>query len=453
MNRKQTKPLSLRITGRWAGTVLTALLAVSVSVGAQAQTRDAAGSQPPRDLNSELRSGTWSVYVQGGLSWADGVWYPNLDAKRSYNQSPAVGGGIDYTIRPWVRVGAEYLWSNYRREQRFSALDTRTMPVQAYGNYKANYHNAKLGLQFNLMELWSGRRAQWLNIWAGTGAGMTWARGNEYGIWFSNTITQDGKTSPLTPDVTISNDSQVTVTGNVRTANEHSSYRNLYIPASLHIEADLSRQLTIGLKGEMDWLMKRSEISPKSYAFALVTLRYNFVPSRAKVQRRHYEGEISRLNDRANALQREAEKAVKEAEKAAADNARLQQQNADLEQRLSECASRKPEPAAGSQPQPQHFVQFDNNSSFIGSDETESLKAFAARMKGSKLSLVAEASTPGAKEYNQQLSERRLQRVIDILVKEGFDPSDLKPSIAIGAQNGKPAEEGRRVTITVEQSK
>ena len=448
-NNSFSKPLTPRITGRLAGTVLTALLAVSISAGAQ--TKDASGTQPPRDLNSELRSGTWSAYVQGGLSWADGVWYQNIDAKRSYNQSPAVGGGIDYTIRPWVRVGAEYLWSGYRREQRFSALDTRTMPVQAYGNYKVNYHNAKLGLQFNLMELWSGRSAQWLNVWAGTGAGMTWARGNEYGIWFSSTITQDGRTTPLTPDATIGNDSQVTVTGNVRTANVHSASRNLYIPASLHVEADLSRQLTIGLKGEMDWLMKRSEISPKSYAFALVTLRYNFVPSRARVLRKHYEGEMSRLNDRADALQKEAEQALKAAEKAAAENARLQQQNDELEQRLRECAGRKPEPLI--EDQPQHFVQFEHNSSFVSSAEAESLKAFVAGLKGSKLSLVAEASTPGTKEYNQQLSERRLQQVVDILVKEGFDPAALRPSIAIGAQNGKPAEEGRRVTITVEQSK
>ena len=52
----------------------------------------------------------------------DILWYQNLDAKRSYKQSPAVGGGVDFTIRPWVRVGAEYLWSRYRREQRFSVL-------------------------------------------------------------------------------------------------------------------------------------------------------------------------------------------------------------------------------------------------------------------------------------------------------------------------------------------
>ena len=73
--------------------------------------------------------------LQGGLSWATGVWYENVNAKKSYGMAPAVGGGVDYTIRPWVRVGAEYMWSRYRREQRLSSLDAAQMPIKAYGNY------------------------------------------------------------------------------------------------------------------------------------------------------------------------------------------------------------------------------------------------------------------------------------------------------------------------------
>lgn len=190
---------------------------------------------PPRDLNSELRHRTWSFYTQGGLSWATGVWYRNLDAKRSYRQSAAAGGGFDLTIRPWVRVGAEYIWSRYRREQRLSALDAKAMPVKAYGNYMMNIHNAKLGVGLNLMEIWPERRAQWLNIWAGTGAGYTFGRGNEYGIHFSNTLTQGGQTTPLTGGASISNDDAITITGNVRTTNRHERFNAFYIPASLHV--------------------------------------------------------------------------------------------------------------------------------------------------------------------------------------------------------------------------
>ena len=449
MNKRRTKPLIPPLSGRWTRVGLTALLTAVVAVGAQAQTNGDGAAQPPRDRNSELRTRTWSVYAQGGLSWASDVWYQNLDAKRSYKQSPAVSGGIDFTIRPWVRVGAEYLWSRYRREQRFSTLDTKTMPVKVYGNYLMNYHNAKLGVGFNLMELWPRRRAQWLNIWLGTGVGYTFARGNEYGIYISNTQTQGGQTTPIGEGTTIGNDSEITITGNVRTTNRHEKFNTLYVPASLHIEADVSRRFTVGLKGEMDWLLNRKDIAPKNLIFALATVRYNFVPSRARVQRAYYEGEISSLGDRVNALQREAAETKAQADKAESARRQAEQQNADLQRRLSDCENAKP--TATSAVQPSHFVQFAHNSSYMSREEAEHLKAFARSVRGHRLTLVAEASTPGADGYNQQLSERRLARVVEALVREGFDKADLHPQTAIGERNGKPATEGRRVTIKVEK--
>ena len=428
--------------------------------GMQARTTGPGGAQdltacdivltPPRDLNSELRHRTWSVYTQGGLSWATGVWYRNLDAKRSYRQSAAAGGGVDFTIRPWVRVGAEYIWSRYRREQRLSALDAETMPVKAYGNYMMNLHNAKLGVGLNLMEMWPERRAQWLNIWAGTGAGYTFGRGNEYGIHFSSTQTQGGRTTPLTGGASISNDDAVTITGNVRTTNRHERFNTFYIPASLHVEADLGRRLTVGVKGEMDWLLNRGDIAPGRYAFALVTLRYNLVPSRAKVQRAYYEGEISALGGRLEALRLEAARSSARAAEAGEALRLAETRNADLQGRLSDCEERmaRAEAEASAAP-PSHFVQFGHGSSSVEGSEAERLRSFARGVRGERLSLVAEASTPGGEEYNVRLSERRLRRVVEILVSEGLAAGDLRPATAIGARNGKDSAEGRRVTITV----
>ena len=418
--------------------------------GAQARTACDIVLTPPRDLNSELRHRTWSVYTQGGLSWATGVWYRNLDAKRSYRQSAAAGGGFDLTIRPWVRVGAEYIWSRYRREQRLSALDAGTMPVKAYGNYMMNLHNAKLGVGLNLMEMWPERRAQWLNIWAGTGAGYTFGRGNEYGIHFSSTQTQGGRTTPLTGGASIGNDDAVTITGNVRTTNRHERFNTFYIPASLHVEADLGRRLTVGLKGEMDWLLNRGDIAPKGYAFALVTLRYNLVPSRAKVQRAYYEGEISALGGRLEALRLESARSSARAAEAEEALRGSEARNADLRGRLSDCEERmaRAEAEASAAP-PSHFVQFGHGSSSVEGSEAERLRAFARGVRGERLSLVAEASTPGGEEYNVRLSERRLRRVVEILVSEGLAAGDLRPATAIGARNGKDSAEGRRVTITV----
>ena len=82
-------------------------------------------------------------------------------------------------------------------------------------------------------------------------------------------------------------------------------------------------------------------------------------------------------------------------------------------------------------------------------EETDRLRSFAKSVKGQKLSILAEASTPGTAEYNQAISERRLKRVVKLLLKEGFAPEDLHPQTAIGVQNGKKTAEGRRVTITV----
>ena len=197
----------------------------------------------------------------------------------------------------------------------------------------------------------------------------------------------------------------------------------------------------------MDWLLNRKDIAPKNLVFALATVRYNFVPNRARAQRACYEGAIATLGDRVNALQREASEAKAQADKA--ENARRQaeQQNADLQRRLQDCENSKPTAATAAQPS--HIVQFDHNSSYMSRAEADRLKAFARSVRGKKLSLMA----PGSNGYNQQLSERRLTRVVEVLVKEGFALEDLHPTTAIGEQKGKPSAEGRRVTITVEQSK
>lgn len=449
MNKERTKLLISPLSGRWAKAGLIALLTASVSIPVfgQAETSDATREQT--GYNREMRTRTWSIYAQGGLSWATDVWYQSLDAKRSYKQSPAVGGGVDFTIRPWVRVGAEYLWSRYRREQRFSTLDTRSVPVKAYGNYLMNYHNAKLGVGFNVMELWPDRQARWLNIWAGTGVGYTLARGNEYGIYFSTTQTQDGTTVAIGDKAAVNNSSAVTITGNVRTENRHEKFGKPYIPASLHVEADVSRQFTVGVKGEMDWLLNRKEIAPKNLVLALATIRYHFVPGKAKAMKRYHDEQAAALNDRMNALQRESEAERARADKAVADRERMRRENTDLQRRLDDCEKSRPTAAAMVE-QPSHVVQFDHNSSYLSREESDRLKAFARGVKGRKLSLLAEASTPGTKDYNQALSERRLQRVIDALVKEGLARGDLKPALAVGSQNGIPTAEGRRVTITAE---
>ena len=444
MQKRRFIQLLLPDRGRIASVCLVALFAVIFSATASAQT-DGNGLPDKSEYNKDVRTGTWSIYAQGGLSWATDVWYENVNAKKSYGMAPAVGGGVDYTIRPWVRVGAEYMWSRYRREQRLSSLDAAQMPIKAYGNYLMNYHNAKLGVGFNFMEFWPRRQAQWLNIWVGTGAGYMMAKGNEYGIYFNTTITENGTSKPATGDINIDNNSSVSIQGNVRTTNEHSSFNKLYIPLSLHMEFDVTRRLTIGVKGEMDFVMKREDIAPKNLLFGMATVRYNIVPSRAQKMQAYYDASIDDLNNRVNELQKQADAAHARAEKAETDLQRLAQENAGLQRQLSDCEQSKVVVE-----KPTYTVQFDHNSSYFNKEQGEALKAIARQHQGKKLSLLAESSSPGSEEYNQALSERRLMRVIQALQAEGFTTEQLKPCVAIGAQRGIDSAEARRVTITVE---
>lgn len=445
MNTIRTNKLITLSSGRWARIGFSVLLTSLFTVGAQAQTVSEGKADLLRNTNKELRTNTWSIYAQGGLSWANGVWYPNIDAKSSYKQSPAVGGGIDFTIRPWVRIGADYIWSRYRREQRFDAIDTKANLAKTYGNYVMNTHNVKLGVQFNFMEFWPNRKPQWLNIWMGTGLGGTFARGNEYGIWVGNTVSENGNTKPFFGDINISNDATVTVTGKVATVNRREKFDKLFIPATLHIEADVSRQFTLGLKGEMDWLLNRQEVAPKHLIYAMATVRYNFVQSRSRKLRNYYDGELAALNDRTNNLRQEADAEKARADRESALRQKAEQQNADLQRQLDDCQKSKKTVVATQE----HFVQFAHNSSYMSREEMDRLRSFARSVKGKKLTVVAEASTPGTSDYNQLLSERRMKRVVDVLVKEGFAPQDIQPQVAIGSKEGKKAAEGRRVTIKV----
>ena len=446
MDTRRTKPLIPLLCGRWARVGLGVLLTMLATVGAQAQTDDGV-AEPLRNTNKELRNCTWSIYAQGGLSWANGVWYESRDAKRSYKLAPAVGGGIDFTIRPWVRVGTDYIWSRYRREQRFSELDNQVSPAKTYGNYLMNTHNVKIGAQFNFMEFWPNRKAQWLNIWVGTGVGGTFARGNEYGMWMSNTLTQNGTDMPIRTDAVVSNGSDLTITGRLVAANRDEEFNKLYIPATLHVEADVSRRFTLGLKGEIDWLLNRKQVAPKRYTYAMATVRYNFVPSRARKLQDHYTDELLALNGRISNLLEEAEAVKVLADHDAKLRKKAEQENDNLKRRLDDCQKSKSAVAEATG----HYVQFAHNSSSMSREETERLRSFARSMKGQKLSILAEASTPGTPEYNQALSERRLKRVVKVLLKEGFAPSDLYPQTAIGARNGKATFEGRRVTIQVKK--
>ena len=416
--------------------------------------------------NDTVRTHTWSVYIQGGGTLYHGMRGMDEIAKRKHIM-PFGGVGVKYNIKPWVRLGLNLEYDMLRSTDKGMLSTTtnkdyeikdpstgKTYPTtletkmdRFQNRYTMQYAMADLNVDFNFMEFWPARKAQWFNIWLGTGLGGTLARGNEYGMWINNTKTENGTSSSIGSDANISNDGTVTITGNVSTRNRHENFDKLYIPATLHIEADVSRRFTVGVKGEMDWLLNRKEVAPKHLIYALATVRYNFVPSRARKQRDYYDGEIAALNDRANSLRQEADSEKARADQEAQLRRNAQQQNADLQRQLDDCQNSKKAVVAT----PEHYVQFAHNSSYMSREEMDRLRSFARSVKGKKLTVVAEASTPGTSDYNQLLSERRMKRVVDVLIKEGFAPQDIQPQTAIGSKEGKKAAEGRRVTIKVKK--
>ena len=211
------------------------------------------------------------------------------------------------------------------------------------------------------------------------------------------------------------------------------------------MEFDVAPQFTLGLKGEMDWVLNRKEIAPKNLAFGLVTLRYNFVQGEAKKMKKYYDSHIHALDADRNDALRKAETEKTRADKEETQRQRMAKENADLQRQLNDCEDSKVVVE-----KPSHTILFDNNSSYFTKEQGEALKAFALQYKGKKLSLVSEASSPGSKAYNQQLSERRLERVTKALQELGFPAEDLQPRVALGSQRGIDSAEVRRVTITVE---
>ena len=78
---------------------------------------------------------------------------------------------------------------------------------------------------------------------------------------------------PIRTDDVVSNGSDLTITGRLVATNRDEEFNKLYIPATLHVEADVSRRFTLGLKGEIDWLLNRKQVAPKRYTYAMATVR------------------------------------------------------------------------------------------------------------------------------------------------------------------------------------
>ena len=141
--------------------------------------------------NDTVRTHTWSIYGQGGVSYYHGMRGADVsDSRRPISPDAAVG--LKYNIKPWVRIGLNLEYTMLKATGKHVASSTvtkndfvitdpstgKTYPApletkidRIQNRYNMHYAMADLNFDFNIMEFWHNRKAQKFNLWLGVGAG------------------------------------------------------------------------------------------------------------------------------------------------------------------------------------------------------------------------------------------------------------------------------------------
>lgn len=432
---------------------LTTFMANTMNVNAQDNKPD----------YKALRTNTWSIYLQGGASWATGLKFKSVKPAAGTSVAPEVGLGVNYNLRPWIRLGLNYEFSKYRREQRLDNFEN--MPPSfsgtgsgmtentvnnggtAYRKLWNMYHNVGLTADFNIMQLWPNRQCTRFNLYAGTGAGMMFAKGNTYAISMGYDQWED-------PDNATGNTDNWAAHSWLKAENSRHNYSSFYIPVALSAEYDVMPQLTLGVKGQYKALFTSDDFAPSGLEAAAIVVRYNFVGTKQGIRSSKllYREALEKCNDlRAEASQaRQAENDSRNTIIALhADKQSLEQKLKESTAALADCESRK-----AVMPISPLTIRFDNNSSTVSPADVKRLEAFAGELKANEaatISLTGEASAEGEAAKNQVLSEKRLANVMDILHKNGIGNNRIQSSKAIGDINKVPGASNRKVEITIHQ--
>lgn len=411
----------------------------------------------------DLRKNTWSVYGQVGASWATGVDFKNINPSAGTSTAVGIGAGVNYNIRPWIRLGLNYEFSKFKREQRLGDLISMG-PIQdmsdkyelreinggmAYANLWTHYHNVDLTAEFNIMELWKNRKAQRFNLYAGTGIGGMIAKGNSYiiGMGYEEWVDPYNYKNGLQVG-----DNWTSVSW-VRANNSRHSFKSLYVPFSLSAEYDVTPQLTLGVKGQYKVVFSSNDFAPKGVVAAAFVVRWNFGAAKRGIQsyRKKYESALAEYNtsnqlykdlatkyDAERANRRAAEENYKKSLEA------LNNENATLKKELGDCVN--------SRSAEEFVIIFDQNVAEVSQYNKARLADLAGQLKSGEtvtISLIGEASAEGKDMANQELSEKRLASVMSVLNEYGINSDRIKSTKAVGATNNIYDASARRVIIRV----
>ena len=401
--------------------------------------------------SSAYRTATWSLYAEGGATMAHGLGMSSVDAAPGMNIFPEIGAGVSFNIRPWIRLGVNYDFSKYAREQRFSEFQPLEIPAGegtlseqygglVYSKMWTHYHAADLTLEFNIMELWRNRQDRRLNLYAGAGFGWLFASGNTYDISMGHERW--------------SGSYKETINTWLDAVNSRHKYDVGYVPMLLSAEFDVSPVVTVGVQGNYKRLFS-CDNAPKGIGTASVVLRLNILGSKSGYKSTGRKLRESELALAAMTVSGAAAKADCEASGKAKDEAlaSAMSENASLKERVDALEKENAGLKARrtSETLEKLTVQFSNDSFRLSAAAKTDLEAFAGRLKsteGVELVVVGEASATGGSGHNQRLSELRIETVLDYLRKQGVDCSRAFRQ-PLGDSGKDTSDAARRATILV----
>lgn len=401
--------------------------------------------------SSAYRTATWSLYAEGGATMAHGLGMSSVDAAPGMNIFPEIGAGVSFNIRPWIRLGLNYDFSKYAREQRFSEFQPLEIPAGegtlseqygglVYSKMWTHYHAADATIEFNLMELWRNRKDKRFNLYAGAGFGWLFAKGNTYDISMGHERWSESY--------------KETINTWLNAVNTSHKYDVGYVPMLLSAEFDISPVVTVGLQGNYKRLLS-CDNAPKGIGTASVVLRLNILGSKSGYKStgrklRESELALAAMTVASAAAKADCEASGKAKDEALAsamsENASLKEQVETLGKENAELKARRTNEALE-----KLTVQFSNDSFKLSAAAKADLDAFAERMKAlneTELVVVGEASATGASGHNLRLSELRIETVLDYLRKQGVDCSRAFRQ-PLGDSGKDASDAARRATILV----
>lgn len=433
------------------------------------------------------RTCTWSLYGEAGATMSHGIGISNVNAAPWTSVSPEIGAGVSFNIRPWIRLGLNYDFSKYVRELRFNKLQPLDTPAGdgtidtdgthtgdlsgdfsgeiipdidgtpagdrlllektgglAYTKMWTHYHATDLTLEFNVMEIWKNRTDKRFNLYAGAGFGWLFAKGNTYNIAMGNERWKEKYKE--TTDIWL------------KAENTRHNYNSGYVPMLVSAEFDVNPIVTLGLQGNYKRLLK-CDNAPKGIGTVSMVVRLNLLGGKSG-----YKSKASRLRESENALaaMRDMNEVLKdECEDSMSDLkdelAESQHEIEKLKSQLEGLKKENEELKTQVDEKPKHdtldtgCAMFDFDSYKLRPQAKAGLNDFANRLKsmeGYDLVVIGEASAIGDSGYNQRLSERRIDSVINYLGKKGIDCSSAYRQ-ALGDSRNDKSESAQRATILV----